>query len=331
MKRLAHLMLVPLVFASLASQLSADDRLNARLEKALQKYPEADTNNDGVLTLEEAKSHRDKLTSAKKRRRSATPNTTVANSRAEAKTHSQLGEVGDGAKCLFMGHSFFIPVAKTFDELAKTNGVRGHRAQFVMSGGGSGAPGRLWQSTQHRQAATAILQTGDVEVIGMTYYDESDCSVDDYQRWIDLALKHNPETRVFIGLCWPDSPAASSNEFDEILETAQERLFNTIEELRDRYPAVAIDFVNYGATASHLKRGLEEGNLPEITDLIARGPQAIFRDSKGHAGPLLLELAALAWIEHLYDADIDGLESGSMSRFASQIPRKVAEFNQRFE
>ncbi|MEM8667997.1 MAG: hypothetical protein AAGG48_10800 [Planctomycetota bacterium] len=334
MRHSVNLMLTVLAFLVLAFSMvapatEADDRTDARLKRVLQKFPDADANKDGVLTLEEAKQYRDGRASQENRARAASGETDISWKRTQSESPDDLKE---GARCLFMGHSFFIPVAKTFDELASKSGFDRHEAKFVMSGGGSGAPGRLWDSQRHRQAATAILETGMVDLIGMTYFDESACSVDDYRRWIDLAIKHNPKTQVFIGLCWPDSPAASTKEFDDILSKANSRLVTTVAKLREIYPDVSIRFVNYGQVASQMKLGFSDGSLSEVNELIARQPRALFRDGKGHAGPLLLELSAMTWIQHLYQADLDDLDSDVLkSKSLTKILPSVAEFNRQFE
>lgn len=322
-----------LVFALLLTQppaSRADTGLDERLKKAFEKYPQADTNKDGVLSLEEAKAFRKKMKAGKA---AAEPvNGSLAKAKTDSQSPSQPLDPKQGGRCLFLGHSFFIPVAKTFDEMARASGLPRHQAQFVMSGGGGGAPGRIWQSSRHRKAATEILESGSIEVLGMTYYDESNCSAEDYGRWIDLAAKHNPHVHIFIGMCWPDSPEATPSEFDKILDGASGRVFNTVTELRGKYPKLTIQFINYGKVASELKSRHSDGDLPQIDSLIGRSNQSLFRDQKGHAGPMLRELAASTWLQQLYDVDQDQLQGAvAKSKAGKAILSKVAEFNQRFK
>ena len=54
--------------------------------------------------------------------------------------------------CLFIGHSFFVPIAKKLEPLAKSAGVT-HTHNEVFSGGASGVPSALWQSDEKRNAA----------------------------------------------------------------------------------------------------------------------------------------------------------------------------------
>ncbi|MEO1526705.1 MAG: hypothetical protein AAFX06_14815 [Planctomycetota bacterium] len=319
-----------LVLLFLPAPSPGDSKLDQRLKEALAKYPEADTNNDGVLTLEEAKAFRQKMRSRNGDARAKVSG--EAPQELKPRTEDNPFVRTQGGRCLFLGHSFFIPVAKTFDELARSGDFPDHHAQFVMSGGGGGAPGRLWQSRKHREAATEILQSGAIDVLGMTYYDESNCRVEDYRRWIDLAVKHNPEIHIFIGLCWPDSPESSPNEFDRMLGTATTHVYKTVQTLRESHPHLSIQFVNYGKVASELKSNHAAGQVTEVTTLIGKTPDALFRDQKGHAGPLLLELAASIWLDQLYEADLENVElQRATSDTTTAIVEKVAEFNERFK
>ncbi|MDP6060745.1 MAG: hypothetical protein QGH33_17700, partial [Pirellulaceae bacterium] len=94
--------------------------------------------------------------------------------------HAELPK--DGTTCLFIGHSFFIPVAKSFDQHAKLNGFSKHKQLTVFSGGQTGAPGSLWKSKKHSEKIKTILKTGKIQLFGMTV-GAINSSVDDYKRW----------------------------------------------------------------------------------------------------------------------------------------------------
>ncbi|MEL6898831.1 MAG: hypothetical protein AAFP90_22255 [Planctomycetota bacterium] len=315
--------LVALVF--LVPEANAQTQLEDKLKNALRRYPAADTNKDGVLSIEEAKVFRAKMRAGKVQ-------SSLAEQPIDTASYKQPANLKDGARCLFLGHSFFIPVARKFDEFAVATGLPNHHASFVMNGGGGGAPGRIWNSKSHRAAATRILETGNVHLLGMTYFDESNCRVEDYERWIDLAVKHNSKVRIFIGLCWPDSPEASMGEFDRILRVSNDRLFKTVRTLRSRYPNTQIQFVNYGQVARELKARHSAGRSSEIKSLVSRSPDALFRDPKGHAGPLLLDVAALTWLQHLYGVEMERVKAVAIeSEAARAILPVVAKFNEQFQ
>lgn len=221
---------------------------------------------------------------------------------AEAKT-------AKGVHCLFIGHSFFIPVARRFPEFAKQAGVTEHTQQGVFSGGKSGAPGSLWANEKKKAEILAFLKTGKVELLGMTYYNEDNSSIDDYKTWIDEALKHNPKTEFFIGLPWGtngagrevDEYVAAGNKFHETVYAI------TIVKLRKMYPNNKIRFTYYGQASSELKKRFESGKLPELKQLMGT-KDAIYRDRLGHANAMLLDLAAVVWLSALYEVDIDKAE-----------------------
>ncbi len=311
----------------LNSNVNAQQQLERRLARALEKYPEADANGNGILTLDEAKAYRKKMRSNGGKNRAR-----AANEIDDGKSYPQPEKFNDGARCLFLGHSFFIPVARAFDAIAQENGLENHHANFVMSGGAGGAPGRIWNSKKHRSEAEKIIATGNVHLLGMTYYDETNCKPEDYGNWIELAAKHNPDVRIFIGLCWPDAPEAKIEEFERFVQGSNNRLFKTVETLRKTFPQTEITFLNYGIVAKELKALHASGNLPEITSLISRSPQSLFRDQKGHAGPMLVNIAALSWLEHNYGIDASQLKAApDLSNKATNILTTVREFNSAFE
>ncbi|MEM7478952.1 MAG: hypothetical protein AAF483_28550 [Planctomycetota bacterium] len=325
MKNLTGFVVATVTLLFLASHSQAQNQIGEKLKQALKLYPEADLNKDGVLSIDEAKTFRSKMRGKKAQRLPSSEPVDTA-------SYEQPADFNEGARCLFMGHSFFIPVAKQFDEIARSSGLPNHHANFVMNGGGGGAPGRIWSSKPHRASATKILEAGNVHLLGMTYYDETNCKVEDYERWIDLAVKHNPKVRVFIGLCWPDAPQAKISEFDRILRVSNERVFNTVQTLRERHPDVPIQFVNYGLVARELKAQHAKGESSEIESLVSREPNSLFRDTKGHAGPLLLEVAALAWIQQLYGVELKLVKAEAVkSESAKKILPLVASFNERFK
>lgn len=239
----------------------------------------------------------------------------------------------DGANCLFIGHSFFVPVAKSFDKVAGQNGFSAHQAKFVFSGGMSGAPGALWKNPKRKKEIEEALATGKVELLGMTAFGQLSSTLEDYQRWIDLALKHNPNTKFFIGLPWvPGGTKLDTDPYNKAIETIGEGLFKTATELRKAYPKNHIYFINYGKVASELKSRHDADKLPDVTKLFGRGEGALFSDNVlGHGGPMLLELSALVWLNTLYGADIDQLKHSPYKSDVKEIVGGVAEYNQKFK
>lgn len=239
----------------------------------------------------------------------------------------------DGATCLFIGHSFFIPVARTFDRVAGQNDFASHKVQLVFAPGKGGSPGDLWDNPRHRRQIEDALATGEIDLLGMTAFAGPSSSFDAYQRWIDLALKHNPNTRFFIGACWvPGGPKMDAERYNKAIDASGERVFETVSELRKAYPANQIYFVNYGKVASEMKERFEAGTLPDINEVSGLGHDVLFRDGLiGHGGPMMLELSALAWLNTLYGADVEKTKYSAYKSDVKEIMRRVLRYNQKYQ
>ena len=98
-----------------------------------------------------------------------------------------------GFKSLFIGHSFFAPIADGFPNYVASAGIAGHSQLVVFSGGDSGQPLALWNNPTKSAEIKAYLDSGDVELFGMVY--DSNGS-EGYENWIDYALEKNPTTRL---------------------------------------------------------------------------------------------------------------------------------------
>ena len=216
-------------------------------------------------------------------------------------------KVAQGKRSLFIGHSFFIPVAKVFPQKAKQAGIQSHTQQTVFAGGAGGSPGKLWRNERKKKEILGILDSGKVELLGMTYFSPDNSSLEQYRRWIDYALKKNPKTDFFIGLPWGlNGPNSSLAAFAATSNLGQAVVYQgTVLKLRELYPKNRFYWANYGRVAVELKRNFEKGNLKGIKSMVSRsGKDAIFRDKMGHAASKTLEMAALVWLAVLYEVDL---------------------------
>jgi hypothetical protein len=215
-----------------------------------------------------------------------------------------------GYHCLFIGHSFFIPVAKQFDKFSVQSGVANHKQDFVQNGGDGGSPGQMWKQGVKREAVQKILETGKVELFGMPYKNSmrgssKDYSFSDYQRWIDYALIYNPDTVFFLGLPWGgDAANRELTEYTWANQKSSEALTRTVVELRRHYPGNRFVFANYGMAAIELRRLFEAGRLPDVATLAEKN-SGVYKDSTGHASNILRDLSALIWLATLYEVDLE--------------------------
>ena len=180
-----------------------------------------------------------------------------------------------------------------------------------------------------------ILDTGKVELLGMTYFSPDNSSTADYRRWIDYALKKNPKTSFFIGLPWGlNGPESSLAAFSAISTVGQAVVYKgTVLKLRELYPETRFYWANYGRVAVELKRNFENGELAGVDAMVARsGKRAIFRDKMGHAASVTLDLSALVWLAVLYDLDLSSQrwvlsQNSKLKEICLKIANEEKKFN----
>jgi hypothetical protein len=269
--------------------------------------------------------------------RQSNAETTDVDSNAEGSTSEEFAEpsFANGANGLFIGHSFFVPVATAFDGIASQSDFASHKAEFVFSGGPAGSPGQMWKNDKDRQQIEAILANGDIDLFGMTIATtpEKDKALGEYQQWIDLARTYNPNTSFFIGQTWmARGPSMEDQKYADLNEQGAKRNFEIVGELRAIYPNNQICFINYGKIASDMKFAFSAGELPDIEQLVGKDETALFVDDKiGHGGRLMHELCALTWVNILYDAGIDTIVHSSFSEEALKILIEAIEYNSQFK
>ena len=235
----------------------------------------------------------------------------------------------DGANVLFAGHSFFGPVARSFDRVAVDNNFPAHTFQYVQRGGANGSPASLWDDTDgSRTEIETALSTGQVELFGLTAYSANDSTLNDYMQWFDLAKSYNDDTSFFIGIPWViGGPGMDGQTFEQLIEQAGDEMFNTVIALRQAYPDNPIYFLNYGRTSSNMRLRFDTGQLPDIQHMVGSDESALFSDQFGHAGPMMLELSSLSWMETLYGADVAQLSFTDYQSDVVSIVREVTSFN----
>ncbi len=235
----------------------------------------------------------------------------------------------EGANGLFVGHSFFVPVAALFNQIAVDSGFVDHEFATVFGPGPAGSPGELWDNPTTQGQIDAMLATGSVEIFGMTSFSPMNSAYEDFAQWIDLALSYNSDTVIFIGQPWaPAGPNLPTATFDQTTEEMGEATFAIVSELRTAYPSAKIEFLNYGKTGPLMKAEFEAGTLPDIEVLVGLGDNALFADGAiGHAGLMMTELCALSWLNHLYGAELSELTYTDWDSDVQSIVDEVMNFN----
>lgn len=215
--------------------------------------------------------------------------------------HQQVLGPVTGYHSLFIGHSFFMPIASKMDEHAALLGLEGHSQEEVFSGGSSGSPQALWENSAKRAEIQAVLDGGDVELFGMTYHPDYP-SLEGYENWVDYALARNPDTVFFVGLPWLTNPGSmDAATYASTWHSAHEAIgHGIIDDLRTEFPDADFYEIPYGQAAVELYQLYESGDLPDVDELVSPSGDGLFRDSFGHGDSILLDLAELVWLRAIY-------------------------------
>ena len=218
---------------------------------------------------------------------------------------------GDGFDSLFIGHSFFRPMAEEMAVLAPLAGFDAHTQEVVFSGGATGSPEGLWLQNTKRATIQAELDEGDIDLFGMTYHPDYP-SLTGYVNWIDYALAANPDTVVFVAIPWITNPVNyTAASYAAALDVGYPAVaYPLIDSLRDEYPDTTIFAIPYGLSAGELYTRYADGELDDVTELVGSNGSGVFRDGFGHADHILEDLASLVWLQAIYGVDLAAFDAG---------------------
>ncbi len=268
---------------------------NERLREALTRFPKADGNGDGVLTLTEARAF---LQSRKRKRAPAA-------SRKEPDL-AAMTKTGNGLWVASTGHSLVAPALGPFEAAARVGGFSGHFQVRQISGGVTGSPRSHWEKPKELQVVKRALMTGKCDVLTMgAHYEGSE--VDDFARWINLGLQHNPDMVFYIQDAWPyltdllDERAGKTADSDATFETYQGKaeqinqwIGETVDQLNQRYPG-KVHVIPVADAMLELVRRQLAGDLPGVDALYvpqkkgekpADGRVGLYRDSIHPTSPV---------------------------------------------
>jgi len=222
----------------------------------------------------------------------------------------------EGYNMLLIGNSFFRPYAEKLDDLSIIAGFENHNSTLIFRGGQNGRPINFWNdsnSTEHLQIKAA-LDAGNIDIFGMTAGHELEDRIEGHKEWINYALQHNPDIKIFIAIPQIDFPAdweqrAEEYGFDNIVELYDYFVndlvhHEMVNQLRDDFQSIEIFTIPTGQTSVILDQ-MNSNNelLDEITRFGPR-PTSLFTDTKGHQGNIIRETGALLWLSSIYKVDL---------------------------
>lgn len=297
------------------SALAAQER--ARLQEVLQRFPEADLNRDGQLSLQEAKAFRERMRGSSQPVDRKPMRQKSGQRSASSRQASTLQDPVAGYNGLYMGHSFFHPVAHELVNRIPDSTIVAHRAGLVAAGGVNGSPKLLWDDPAKRSDGVQYLAAGGVDLLVMTYHSPETSALKDYQQWIDTALRHNPAITFVLSLPWAGNGYIHQADLEGLdAIDAKMHLFyeKMILPLRQAYPDNRIVYCPYGLGVHELARRVLQDNLPGVQYVLNPDPaersrsqrkgEQLVKDRMGHGGELVIRLSALIMLAVIYDYDL---------------------------
>lgn len=209
-----------------------------------------------------------------------------------------------GFKTLLVGDSQMTPIAAGMQALAAAAGFDEHTTTTFFGEGDQGTPRAMWNNIPQRAAIQAVLDAGDIELFGMSF-DSLTPTLNAYKKWINYALKSNPDTRFFISIPWNVGYANSGVvEYESAYRDTEQLVYGLVDALRTRYPGVDFYAIPTGRSAVELYTLFNEGNLPDVLSVVGTSGESIFQDQQGEPGEILVAVSQLAWLSAVYAIDL---------------------------
>ena len=219
-----------------------------------------------------------------------------------------------GSNMLLMGNSFFRPYAERFSELALDADFLEHRDNLVFRGGDNGTPIGLWINEDTNTEIKQILDSGNIDILGMTWYLNEDNPISGFTEWIDYALQKNPNIKIFVSIPPIDFPAdwqqkAEDYEYNNIRDLYRYVVSDlthkkVIDQLRAIHFSTEIFTLPTGWATFDLVNQYENDLLLDDVSLFGSYDDSIFTDTKGHQGKIVITTGALIWLNGLYGVNL---------------------------
>ena len=302
-----------------------------------KRFPEADTNRDGALTIAEAFAYRQKMRSGRKAQRGARSGFKVdpgweADRFPEHavcyKTPEEIEVIAGAAtsypkpesgalRIVGTGHSFMAPGYRTLLPICRAAGFE--QPLHTHTGGGiTGSARYKWEEEngifqfdgKPKPKLLASIANGEWEAMmwGPYFHDRPEY----YACWIDFCLKYNPEMRFYLSDAWPqllqlDPMPTSEDEFtaEVVARLGEEKnVYNAgfVGELNKRYDNRVFILPTSDAMVLAAK-AFARGELPGIEGMhraLGKNERSLWRDPLGHLGPGFERLEGYVFYATLY-------------------------------
>lgn len=293
--------------------------LENRLDRALKLFPDADTDKDGKLSMEEAlkylESHPELKELLAGKAKGGSDAQRVSSSGPKAQPATDTAGLHAGPRVFVCAHSFMIYTASLLPPLAKAAGIAHQDAGRQMIGGSRVL--QHWNIPDEKNRAKSALRDGTVDVLTLSpHLLLPDEGIDNFAK---LGLEKNPKLRVLVQASWPARDGNAGKDFvnenrnDSTVESLRKMseahhsawLQSLEKQVRDLNASIghqAVFIVPVCEAVFALRERIAEGNapgLPKQTDL--------FRDNLGHPKPPLAALVTYCHFANIYERSPVGL------------------------
>lgn len=298
---------------SLRAQVSVPDAKKAEIERrlaeALKLFPDADTDKDGTLSVNEALTYLEAHPEAKEE---------YLKNQGSDGSSSRPASFGPGAvgtRVFVCGHSYLTFTAGMLPAVSKSAGVAYLDAGRQMIGGSQVA--QHWNLPDEKNQAKKALREGIVDVLLLSpNMLLPDPGIDNFTR---LGLETNPKLRVLVQASWVPWDGKASAGFqnamrdavtaDELHQMCEIHRGGWLKKLEDQATALnaavgreTVHIVPVGAAVYALRERIVEGKAPGVAK-----QSALFKDDHGHPSPPLALLVTYCHFAAIHQRSPVGL------------------------
>lgn len=309
-KNILRLSLVLFVFGalSLIAQVTTAKKsgIESRLAQALKLFPDADTNKDGTLSVDEALKYVELHPEVKDKLR--------GKSGGASSKPANFAPGAEGTKVFVCAHSFMIYTAGMLPAIAKSAGVAHLYAGQQMIGGSQVI--QHWNVPDEKNQTKKALKEGIVDVLTLSpHLLMPDEGIDNFTK---LGLEKNPNLRVYVQASWAPRDgktgdfsnamrdSVTAEEVRQMRDTHytswQTKLEAQVKALNTAVGKETVHIIPASDAVYALRERIAEGKAPGLTK-----QTDLFRDDLGHPTDVMALLVTYCHYAAIYQRSPVGL------------------------
>lgn len=318
MKRILPLCTFAMLLAAFQPLSAQNAGLENRLGRALKLYPDADADNDGKLSMEEAMKYvaaHPELKALLAAKMGGKKDADRVSGGTSSMTTPASKGLPPGPSVFVCAHSFMIYTATLLPPLVESAGVGYQDAGKQMIGGSRVI--QHWNLPDEKNRAKVALNEGKVDVLTVSPHQLlPDEGIDNFTK---LGLEKNPKLRVLVQASWPGRDGQLDKDFTN--EKRNEATEASLQKMHEAYHTIwvkaleaqvcaltaavgheAVHIVPAGDAVYALRQHIVAGTAPGLTK-----QTDLFRDPLGHPQPPLAALVTYCHFATIYGRSPVGL------------------------